>query len=75
MELSEKDSWQLQSDTAVVEYVGSKDHRLEKKGSRKKKYTSAKPGKEKSDSNKANVGKNNVSQSGTFTNTNVSCFL
>lgn len=39
MELSEKDSRQLQSGTAVVEYVGSKDCRLKKKGPRKKKYT------------------------------------
>lgn len=74
MELSEKDSRQLQSGTAVVEYIGSKDRRAEKKGPRKKKSVQEKSAKEKNETNKTNVGKNHVSQSGTYANTNISCY-
>ncbi|XP_029165366.1 uncharacterized protein K02A2.6-like [Nylanderia fulva] len=74
MELSEKDSRQLQSKTAEIEYVGPKDRKPEQRGPRKKKFTSGKPAKEKIEAHKTNVGKLRTGHSSTSVNANISCY-
>lgn len=56
MELSEKDTKQLQSGTAVVEYLGAKANKAGKKIQRKKKSI-ANPAREKIESTKHSVDK------------------
>ncbi|XP_039306745.1 uncharacterized protein K02A2.6-like [Solenopsis invicta] len=76
LELSEKDSRQLQTGTtAVVEYVGTQNDKSEDKGTRKKKPMREKTTfKGKNEPKRTAVGKHNVTQANTFTNANVVCF-
>jgi len=75
VELSEQDSRKLQTGTTVVEYgIGTKSHKSESRGLRKKKPIREKPSKEENELKRVNVNKSNVSQAGTPTHVNVSCF-